>query len=196
MSGAKQPARPAYTLLEVLLVMAIMVLAAAIFYPSVETMYSDTRFTQAADMIRGAWAAARSHAITEGRPYQFAIVPNKGNYRIAPDDTGYWSKTGAVPAAADPTSPPLVLSDALPKGLRFSSSDLPQAGPNPGDPSSLPAQAVPPNLWSKKAVFLPDGTSRQDVEVVFGGRGSRELTLKLRALTGAVTVRWSKGPKK
>ena len=36
--------------------------------------------------------------------------------------------------------------------------------------------------------FLPDGTTKEDVEIVFTGAGARPLDVKLRALTGAVSV--------
>jgi hypothetical protein len=37
------------------------------------------------------------------------------------------------------------------------------------------------------AVFLPDGTAREDAQICFGRPGLLSVTLKLRALTGAVT---------
>jgi prepilin-type N-terminal cleavage/methylation domain-containing protein len=180
-------ARTGFTLFELVLVLAILVIFSALAYPSVNAFYSSHQMRRAADMVRTSWAEARAHAIDEARPYRFAIVPNKGNYRIAPHAPEYWS-SDPPPAPADPANPPLVLSDALPKGLRFSTADA--AGPNAG-PSSLPAAQVPMDAWSTKVIFLADGTAKSDVEIAFGAKGTRELNLRLRGLTGAVTVRWS-----
>ena len=48
----------------------------------------------------------------------FFDAVNKGNFRVAPDGNEYWSGRGEVPTDADPDNPPLVLEDALPKGIR------------------------------------------------------------------------------
>lgn len=141
-------------------------------------------------MVRASWAQARAHAIAEARPYRFAIVPNQGNYRVAPHAPEYWSKD-APPAPIDDAGPPLILSEALPKGLRFNTGETLDAAAPTAGLSGLPVGAVPVEAWSTKVIFLPDGTAKTNVEVVFGGNGARELNLRLRALTGAVTVRWS-----
>lgn len=186
--------RAGYTLLELMLVMAILVVMAAIAYPTAESMYGHLRLSQAADAVRGAWAQARARAIEEGRPYRFAIVPNQGNFRIAPDSPEFWGSSGPTQGAGDPANGPLLLNETLPKGLRFSAPDAPAAsGPAQGE-SSLPKDGVSPDLWSTRTIFLPDGTASQDVEIVFGASGTMGLVMKLRALTGAVTVRQRKLP--
>jgi type II secretory pathway pseudopilin PulG len=178
--------------LELVLVLALLIVIAAIVYPSVDAMYGNSRLTQSADQVRAAWAAARSQAIDEGRPYRFAVVPNKGNFRIAPDSSDYWT-SNASPAPSDPANPPLVLSETLPRGMRFNTADVPAGSISAkGEASSLPPASVPPGTWSTKAVFFPDGTAREDVEIIFGAAGTREIMLRLRALTGAVTVRASR----
>src|SRR5215207_2493825 len=114
--------RRGFTLLEVTLVMAVIVLMAAIALPSIEVMYGDVRLTAAADQIRGTWANARTKAIEEGRPYRFAVQPD-GKFRIAPDAGDFWTGGGGTPTdnteANDPDAPPLILEDALPKGVLF-----------------------------------------------------------------------------
>jgi type II secretory pathway pseudopilin PulG len=187
MPGFIYQARTGYTIVELLLVLAVLILFSAIVYPSVASLHGSYQMRQAADMVRTSWAEARAHAIDEARPYRFAVVPNMGNYRVAPHAPEYWSND-PPPAPADPANPPLVLSDALPKGLRFNTGDTSDAAVGP---SSLPAAQVPIEAWSKKIIFLPDGTAKSDLEISFGAKGTRELNLRLRALTGAVTVRWS-----
>ncbi len=183
-------ARAAYTLFELVLVLAVLVVLAAVVYPSIDAMYGPYRLTAAADMVRAGWADARTHAIREGTPYRFAVVPGKGNYRLAPDTSDYWEGANPPLAASDPSAPPLVLEDVLPKGVRFTTPDLLQGGAvdRSGD-TTLPPGSVSSGQWSTLAVFLPDGASRDDVAIAFQARGARPLVLRLRGLTGVVTLK-------
>ena len=180
--------RPAYTLFELMLVLVLLILLAAIAYPSLDSLLATFRMNAAADMVRANWADARAYAMNEGQPYRFAIIPNKGNFRVAPDNPDYWSNN-TPPSAPDPNNPPLVVDDSLPKGVRFSTPDsLSTSFLNSGGDSSLPVGTVDPNSWTTIVTFLPDGTTKDDVEIIFTGGGVRPLDIKLRALTGAVTV--------
>jgi prepilin-type N-terminal cleavage/methylation domain-containing protein len=182
--------RSGYTLLELVVVLALVVALATLAYPSLEAMYGDYRLTAATDQVRAGWAEARARSLEEGRPYRFAIVPNQGNYRIAPDSGEFWSG-GETPASEDPTVLPLVLENALPKGVRFATAETLQGGlPLSGD-TVLPPGSVDPGSWTPLVTFLPDGTTAENVEVIFHGRGARPVALRLRALTGVVTVQRS-----
>lgn len=178
--------RGAYTLFELMLVIVLLVLLAAIAYPSLDSMMGTFRMNAAADMLRANWADARASAMNEGRAYRFAVVPGKGNFHVAPDNPDYWS--GNDPAPPDPNNPPLVVDDSLPKGVRFATPDTYQTTLLDGGDSSLPAGSVDSGSWTTIVTFLPDGTTKEDVEIIFTGHGTRPLDIKLRALTGAVTV--------
>jgi len=182
--------RSAYTLFELLLVMAILVVLAAVSYPSLDSMFATHKAAAAADQVRAAWAEARSHAVDEGRAYRFAIVPNKGNFRVAPDGGDFWSGNGP-PVADDPTNAPFILEETLPKGVIFTSLESAQSGSGPpsGDTTALPSGSIDPATWSSVATFLPDGSTLDNVDIVFQTRGARPLGVSLRALTGVVTVR-------
>jgi prepilin-type N-terminal cleavage/methylation domain-containing protein len=170
--------RAGYTIIEVMLVLAMMVLLAAIAYPSIEAMYGDVRLNAAADQIRARWADARTQAIEEGRPYRFA-VQSDGRYRIAPDTGEFWSGggTGDAHIANETETPPLDLEESLPKGVKFADAGLNNAG-DPNDSGG----------WITVVRFQPDGSASQDVEIVFEATGCRPVQLKLRGLTGSVTA--------
>src|SRR6516165_5511545 len=99
--------RRAFTLFELLLVLALLVILAGLALPSIDAMYADSRVTAAADQVRASWASARAHAIREGRPYRFAIAVNGNGFRVAPDSSEFWGG-GDAPAAAGGGEPPLV----------------------------------------------------------------------------------------
>lgn len=170
--------------------LALILLLAVIAYPSLDAMSGDLKLASAADQVRAAWTQARTRAVNEGRPYRFGLVPGKGNYRLAPDAAEFWSGDGAQAAAPDATEKPLVLEQHLGKGVRFNTQD--SSAPlelDPGDDSFLPPGSVELNKYVPIVTFFPDGTSREDVSIVFSLKGARPILLKLRGITGAVTVR-------
>ena len=183
-------ARRGYTLFELVLVLAILVVLAALAYPSLDSMYAGYRITAAADMVQASWASARARAMDEGRPYRFAVLLNKGNFRIAPEGADYWS--GGDPAAlGDPSAAGLVIEEVLPKGVRVCTHDASQtSGYESGGDYAMPVGSIDPSSWTSLVTFLPDGTAREDVvEIVLHAQGARPLLLRLRGLTGVVTPR-------
>lgn len=166
-------ARRGFTILETLLVLALIIVIASIAVPSIDAMYSGVKLTAAADTVRGQWADARARAVEDGIAYRFSVVPSSGKFKVAPD-------AGDDAQMDDSGDAPLKVEDSLPGNVTF--SDANQSG---GDGSDGDYQSV--------VVFLPDGTAREDVEVGFRSRGTRTLVLRLRGLTGAVTSHWEGG---
>jgi hypothetical protein len=177
------PSRRGYTLLELVLVGALMVVIAALSYPSIEGMYTYYKVQAATDMVRAAWANARVHAMEEGRAYRFSVIPGKGNFRVAPDSAEFWS--GSTPEY-DPNNPFLVIEEALPSKVRFAFQGNGSEGPS-GD-NEEPGK-VDPGQYVIVAIFNPDGTSQDDVDITFHYGSSKGMTLSLRSITGMGTVK-------
>ncbi len=168
MTRARTP-RPAFTLLEVLLVIAILVAIGAAAFPTLEGLYRDVREKAAADVVRAAWSEARARAIEDGRSYRFAVQPGTGNFRVAPD-TSFSDGT----LVGDDEAPPYTQEEALPGSILFEV---------PGD---LPAEGG----WTTVAIFNPDGTCNSDTEITLKTRDDGPaITVRVRAMTGAITVR-------
>jgi prepilin-type N-terminal cleavage/methylation domain-containing protein len=181
-------ARKAYTLFELVLVLAIVVVLSAMVYPSMDAMLNGDKPRQAADAVRAAWAIARAHAMDDGRPYRFSVVPGKSNYRIEPDTPDSSVNAG------DPVAPGFTFEEAIPKGIRFSTmADAQSGAQDMNNDTVLPPGSVDPGAYVPTVFFLPDGTSHgtdgEDVEVVFQARGVRPVVLRIRGLTGVVTTR-------
>jgi prepilin-type N-terminal cleavage/methylation domain-containing protein len=169
---ARHTRRPGLTLLEVLLVMAILVLLAAVAYPTLSAMYGDVRVKAAADQVRGSWTEARANAIEDGRAYRFSVEPGTGKYRVAPDDPSFWDGSGGQ--ADENAAPPHIEEGELPKGILFET------------PSDLPVEGN----WSTVAVFNPDGTCEHDIEIALKeDDDSTPVVVRVRGMTGAITVR-------
>ncbi len=185
--------RRGFTLLEIILVLALVVILASLVYPSFSAMQAQYRVEGAADGAKAGMLTARARAIEEGRPYRFAVVPGKGNFRVAPDSSDFWGG-GAPPAAPEGTAAPLILEDSLPQGTYFGDGGQVREG----DSTSLDPGGVSPGMWKAVAVFLPDGSARTPdgsddslptVDVPVACEGTRPLVVTLRLLTGTVTVR-------
>jgi hypothetical protein len=166
--------RLAYTLFELVLVLAVLVVLGSLSIPLMQTMLADNRVPVASDMIRTAWAEARARAVAEGRPYRFGVqnIEGGGLFQVAPDSPEFWE--GSVPA--DPGEgmhdDGKVLVGKLPRDILFASEAEPAAGG-----------------WSGLITFRLDGTAEEDAAVSFTNQGGQPaLTLRLRGLTGAVTA--------
>lgn len=182
--------RNGFALMELLLVLAVIVILGAMAYPTFESLQGDLRLRQAADQIRGVWALGRVQAANEGRPYRFAVVPNKGNYRLAPDSSDFWGGGGPDLSGTTGTSDrPVIIEAALPRGVRVSTADSPATGFDATDDTLLPPGQVDPGMYNRMATFMPDGTCQEDVSVIFASRGNQPIVLKLRGITGGVTVK-------
>src|SRR5262245_32030612 len=91
--------RSGYTLFEVVLVCAVMLIGTSLFVPSLRSMHGSYKLNGAVDTMRTAFAQARARAIEDSRPYRVSIEPDGSHYRVAPDQADYWSGS---PPADDP----------------------------------------------------------------------------------------------
>ena len=113
--------RAGFTLLEVLVVMAILIIMMSVAYLTMQAWYGDTRVKAAADEVRGAWANARAHAIEEGVNYRFAVNFDSGRFKVGPDDTDHWQGSDDAKDTDSIGAGPLTLRMTLPKGIVFKS---------------------------------------------------------------------------
>jgi prepilin-type N-terminal cleavage/methylation domain-containing protein len=171
--------RRAFTLLEIVLVMAVLLIAAALALPAIDAMMAGPKLAAARDMVRARWAETRGRAMEEGRAYRFAVTENTGKFRIAPDDDVYWS--GGAAEGVSPDDKPYIVEGELPDDVLFTTSALAFQG-------TTAAPGAGPDWGLAVAIFLPTGAARDDAELYFGKAGERVLGLRLRGLTGAVTA--------
>jgi len=171
--------RPAYTLMEVILVMVILVVISALAVPVVTGMFTGRTLDAAADTVKGELTKTRSKAIENRAPYRFAIKENTGMYRIAPDTDDYWSG-GSVSSSGNADGDcqePQVIEGSLPEKVCFGQST--GVGMNSGAGSD----------WKTVATFLADGTALEDVQVSISSQdGAAPILIQLKASTGSVSV--------
>lgn len=182
--------RAAFTLLELLLVIALMVMIAAIAWPAIKGPFDTQRLAKSAEQLRAEFGKTRVRAMRTGVIQVF---------RFQPGQSGYGSETwtasvedvassqpagggfGAPPAAA---AGPSSRTDSLPEGVVFHLAEVTVdaraanlLGPA-GDGGSGPAA-----VWSDPIFFYPDGTTSNTHVVLTNARG-QAIVVTLRGLTG------------
>jgi prepilin-type N-terminal cleavage/methylation domain-containing protein len=186
--------RGAYTLFELVMVLAIVVILAAMAYPTLNGMVGNKGLSgkpgvkAALDEIRGKLAEAKARAAEDGRPYRFGIVPGTGNYRIAPDSDEFWGGSGGSTSSSNSRGKkPLVRAGALPAGSRFCKSENASCPGccSDGNTSQAPDQ-VAPTSYEGLVTFLPDGTAKADGRITLVTDEARPVILQIQASMGNV----------
>jgi len=159
--------RTGFTLFELIIVLMLIVIGASIGVPMIDSLMNPNQVGAAIDTVRTHFEQTRARAMEEGRPYRFSITEGGDTFQIEPDDADVDSDPGYV------------LPGKLPEPCLFV--------PN-GTGIIDPSMTSQGGSLKAVAVFLPDGTARDDVDVSFGRAGLARATLRLRAITGAVNL--------
>ena len=167
--------RPAFTLMEIMVVVAILVIVTAISIPLVRTMLDDGHLAAAGDMIRGQVAETRSRALESGRPWRLAYIANTGFFQLAPEDASDWDNT-----ATDPVRKENLIRDQLPPDIVFAI--------NRDDILGAQQAGTPGQSWQTIGIYTFDGGARDDSTTYFGKPGLMPMRVRLRGLTGTVAV--------
>jgi hypothetical protein len=119
----------------------------------------------------------------EGQGYRFAWDPSSGRFRTGPDDLENWPDlAGAANGprlASTGTGLGQMVEKSLPDGVRFLAD--PSGGSSAGD-----AIIFQPNGTAQ--ILAANGTDKAETEVVFADRGGQMRALRIRGLTGVVSV--------
>ena len=175
MTTRKSPrSRAGYTLMEVLVVLAILIILGALLAPTFNSFSRDTKVKAATDTIMARIADARASAIERGLPYRLALSEDGLHLRIAPDDQAYANHT----VTSDEDDNPLVAEADFPKDVTVQHL------------MDEESQAVTDQAgWVRVATFLPDGTCREDLAVIqVREPGVYPILIRIRGLTGAATT--------
>jgi prepilin-type N-terminal cleavage/methylation domain-containing protein len=151
--------RGGFTLFEIVLALAILVIASALVYPSFSAWFHDQKLQEGTDAFQTGCVNARTRAMEEGRIC-----------RVVPETPGTFGYAPLVQSELEDYLPNWTQTVALPVGVEFVNTD-----------------------WVID--FQPDGTARILVEgeerqqtYVVLRETARQRVLKVRALSGAVTI--------
>jgi prepilin-type N-terminal cleavage/methylation domain-containing protein len=185
--------RRGFTLIEVLVVLAIVMVLATLALPLIRKPLQKREVQSAADSVRTKLFHARIGAMKSSHVYTFQYQPGSGTYRVSPRDQSSPAgqtdeNTSSVqqdPAMADEQHLPSE-DGTLPEGLHFLADDSPDPD-SPDSTTPMVAQGGGGNGWSDPIFFYPDGTTSDARLIVASGHGYA-VHIQLRGVTGNVSV--------
>jgi len=188
--------RRAMSLMELMLVLAVLVAVAALVFPALQGPMNDQRLLKSADLIRAQWTKARVAAMKNGQMVVFRYVTSGDEYAIEPwaaDADGIEASQQALlgdtpdlPRSTGEKPRPLGISgQRLPDGILFFQGET-QMDARFAQVTSDTSAVVSPDGSPPPIVFYPDGSASDARLVLTNERFFVEITL--RGLTGMVRV--------
>jgi type II secretion system protein H len=187
--------RRAFTLIEVLLVLAILVVVAAAATPALRGVLRDAALKNAAETVRIHWTRAHVKAMKTGRIQVFRFEQDGTRFTVQPwaaaDDQieAAPSVQGFGTDEEETASPRLDESSAvtLPEGTKFVAG----AAALEGRSQSIEQDIQDANKfeadWSQPILFYPDG-STSDAWVIVANEREVGIRVDLRGMTGTATL--------
>ncbi len=165
--------RHAFTLIELAVTLAVLLILAALVLPSTTALYGNVRQRAAADALRARMADARARAMDASEPYRVALSDDGTRVRVAPD-VAEFAELSSSPTGEDGSPGVRVVEDTFDRAT----AAVVDGDPTPGGGG-----------WVRVATFLPDGTCREDrVAVEVREEGFPPMIVQLRGLTGTSRV--------
>jgi prepilin-type N-terminal cleavage/methylation domain-containing protein len=192
--GRSACGRRGFTLIEILLVLAVLAIVIGVAYPLLSGSFERNQMSQAANEVREKLAATGIYAKDSGLTYQFRFEPGGRRYLVVPDELDSDAATSGTSLSARYP----MHSEQLPEGYHFQSDSENPNGQTFGQTVFLPIRedvmktfANANELSSASGwpalLFYPDGTAKP-VPVIVRNDAKQSITLSVRELTGAVTM--------
>ena len=191
----------AFTLLETLLVLALLVVLGGLIWPALEKPLAAERLRKSADQLCADLNKARVAAINGGQTHALQLEQGSGRYAVIPFDDGAGSDPFSLPAEANAAGPAPVIAEQLPEGTSIAAivtqDDITPppmmgvAATTPAATSSLTGTATQNSTGAVASsgliYFHPDGTTTS-AEITLTGEYGNQLRVFLRGLTGQAAV--------
>lgn len=196
MGNAHPTARPAFTIIELILVLGLVVLVTAMAWPAFREMFRSARLRDGASELRTFLRQARRHAIADAIAYRCDFLPGTAQLRMVPASQPWTDELASHrPESTDKNKEFVARIETLelPDGVQLLTQEEFDAGPAEEDESKrLPADVVDfaetdLATWIPLAEFYPDG-SVSTATVRLADDRNVVIELVLDSLTGQVTI--------
>jgi Tfp pilus assembly protein FimT len=182
--------RAAFTLMELLLVLAVLIVAGAILIPAVQGPLQNQKLRKSADLMRAAWNRSRVNAMRTGLIHVFEYQADTGTYTIRPwvaeqdatEANPLETPLGDVPGANAYQA--YAQQEQLPDEIIFvqgsAETDL-RWQMHLADEGS---ENLPDGLMSPPIVFYPDGTTSNAQIWLSTEERKYFISVQMRGMTG------------
>lgn len=187
--------RRAFTLIEILLVMAILVAMIALGMPAIFNSLQGHRLTVSAERVQIEFMRARVDAMETGRIRMFRFQPETGNFAVAPfirssdeleNNLAGTSQGVGVSNLVLESAEQQKVNETLEEGVVFLSNDV-EADMRSYSLAQEQGGDLEISGWSSPVLFYPDGTTSDAIIYLRGERGTI-TSIKLRGLTGIARI--------
>lgn len=166
------PRRAGFTLLEVLVTMAVLIILGALIAPSIRALSGNSKSKAGADVVMARLSEARAAAIGQGRAYRVTLSPDGSQVQVSPEDPQQQAPSGAA-------ANPVFVTEQMPPGVKATPMPTPEE----------PQPTADSDGWLRVITYLPDGTCREEEAVVEVREGAASpVRVRVRGLTGATCV--------
>ena len=186
--------RKGFTLIEMLLVLAIIVAIAALAAPAMRGLIHSARLRAAADTVRTEWTRAHVKAMKTGRIQVYRYELGGAKYSVQPWIAGDDAIESSTPMAAgfevaDETQDSANVGEGheLPEGTMFVSGDAAAESRSTAIEQTAMDATQFESEWSRPILFYPDGTT-SDAFVVVANENKVGIQVNLRGMTGTATL--------
>ncbi|MFN3152359.1 prepilin-type N-terminal cleavage/methylation domain-containing protein [Bremerella sp.] len=188
-------ARHAFTLLELLLVLAILVVLIGMGTPAVYSSLQGHRLTISAEQIQTEFMRARVEAMESGRIRMFRFQQETGNFAVAPFVRSSDELENSLAGTSQGLGVSSVVLDSvesetingmLEEGVVFAGDNI-EADIRSYTLEQEQGGDMDISGWSRPILFYPDGTA-SDATVYLRSNSGTLTSIKLRGLTGIARI--------
>lgn len=199
-SGVSVARRTAFTLLELLLTLAVLAAIAAVSIPQVGLLMGDRRLVRAGDQLRVEMTRLRVESMRQGRVMMLEAMVEGASFRIKPfssatdateafDQTG--SQSGMLSGATQGIVTAITADPSVEETIELPENVIVSAV---GVVSAARAMEIEQLTvanqsegWSRPVLFYPDGSTSTAI-ITLSDPTLGKVIVKIRGITGDVTV--------
>jgi prepilin-type N-terminal cleavage/methylation domain-containing protein len=192
--------REGLTLLEIVIVLALLVILAGVAMPAFAGVVRRQRLRSAAEAVRAEWMRAHIRAMKTGRIHVYRFQAGDRHFEVIPwvaaDDALESSTTAdtdttlsGMATASGTTAGGVELGEGpgLPEGVIFVGGDAQSDSRALTIEDALGGSGGGDGQWGAPILFYPDGTA-SDAFVIVANDSQEAVRIDLRGLTGLATV--------
>lgn len=192
-----QQNRSAFTLIEMLLVLSLLLVLISVVWPAVLRINANNRLKQNMQDVKSAFAAARIRAIEHGVNYQIYFELGGNHYLVVPVDKELLGQGIDSADTRQISSEEAVISQELSEDFEFS-KNVAATVTEPAIPFEWLGNLPAAKDWkwmeaSFPITFYPDGSAAFDLEhEILGKDQKRVASIELRGLTGSASISYDR----